>query len=310
MTVMTSTDPVVAFGSFRLLGSAIRGTTAFAKSSPQSMIAVMIVGLVVVMSLASFAAHVFGFSLTNYNPIKMNIAASLKAPSFDHWMGTDKIGRDTLARILGGAWITMSISVVVLAVAAVIGTTVGLVAGFFGGLIDEILMRVTDLFLAFPALILAAAIAATFGGGMGPTMTALAAVFWPWYARVIRSRVLSLKEQEFVSAARALGASRTYLIFVTLLPMVWPLVLVQLTSDVGFVMLASSGLSFLGLGAQPPAPEWGAMIFDSLAQQPRAWWLGVFPGAAIALVAVGFNLLGDSLRDYLDPSLGANETGV
>ncbi|MEO5756755.1 MAG: ABC transporter permease [Mesorhizobium sp.] len=310
MTIMTNTDLAPGFERSRSIGKVLNSVIAFTRSSPQSMVAVAIVSVVALTSILSFAAHVFGFSLTTYDPIKMNIIASLKPPTFDHWMGTDKIGRDTLARVVGGAWITMSVSFAVLAVAAVIGTGVGIVAGFFGGLVDEILMRVTDLFLAFPALILAAAIAATFGGGMGPTTVALAAVFWPWYARVIRSRVLSLKEQEFVSAARALGASRTYLLVVTLLPMVWPLVLVQLTSDVGFVMLASSGLSFLGLGAQTPAPEWGAMIFDSLAQQPRAWWLGVFPGAAIATVAIGFNLLGDSLRDYLDPSLGASEAGI
>jgi peptide/nickel transport system permease protein len=194
-------------------------------------------------------------------------------------------------------------------VASVLGTLVGLVAGYVGGWIDEALMRVTDLFLAFPALILAAAIAASFGGGIGPTAISLSAVFWPWYARLVRSRVVAIKELDYVAASRALGASHPRLIFSSLLPMVWPLIIVQATSDMGFVLLAASGLSFLGLGAQPPAPEWGAMIFDGLSHQPTAWWMVVFPGGAIALVAVGFNLLGDSLRDHLDPALNAGETG-
>ncbi|MEO1293723.1 MAG: ABC transporter permease, partial [Pseudomonadota bacterium] len=151
---------------------------------------------------------------------------------------------------------------------------------------------------------------ATFGGGLVPTTVALAAVFWPWYARLVRSRVLSLKSQAYVEAVRAMGGSDRRILFVTLLPLVWPLVLIQASTDVGFVMLASSGLSFLGLGAQPPTPEWGAMIFDGLTHQPRAWWLVLFPGAAIAFVAIAFNLLGDALRDYADPALGASEAGV
>ena len=291
------------------LGRAVR-LWRFGTSSGQAMLACATVAFVLGMGLVSFAGWLTDIGVTSYDPLQMDIRARLGGPDAAHWMGTDKIGRDTLARVVAGTWISLSVALAVLAVAGTVGTTVGLVAGFAGGLLDEVLMRLTDLFLAFPALILAAAVAASFGGGMVPTTIALAAVFWPWYARLIRARVLSLKEQDFVAAARAMGASNQRLIFVTLLPMVWPLVIVQATTDVGFVILAASGLSFLGLGAQSPTPEWGVMIFDSLTHQPAAWWLAVFPGGAIALTAIGFNLLGDTLRDHLDPSLGAAEAGL
>lgn len=282
----------------------------FSTSSGQAMLATTLVAIMLALGAVSVAGYLSGHAVTSYDPIHMDIRARLQPPSGTHWLGTDKIGRDLLARVIAGAWISLSVSACVLAVAGTVGTIIGLVAGYFGGLVDEALMRLTDLFLAFPALILAAAIAASFGGGMVPTTIALSAVFWPWYARLIRARVLSLKQQDYVAAARAMGASNLRLIFVTLLPMVWPLVIVQATTDVGFVILSASGLSFLGLGAQSPTPEWGVMIFESLTNQPAAWWLVVFPGGAIALTAIGFNLLGDSLRDHLDPTLGAAEAGI
>lgn len=290
--------------------SAPRRLFRFATASGQSMLACLLVGLMLGLGLVSLVGYLTDTAMTTFDPLKMNVSARMQGPSVAHWMGTDKIGRDMLARVVAGSWISLSVSLAVLAVAGTVGTTVGLVAAYVGGLADEALMRVTDLFLAFPALILAAAIAASFGGGMIPTTIALAAVFWPWYARLIRARVLSLKQLDYVAAARAMGASHLRLIFVTLLPMVWPLVIVQATTDVGFVILSASGLSFLGLGAQSPTPEWGVMIFDSLTHQPAAWWLAVFPGGAIALTAIGFNLLGDSLRDHLDPALGAAEAGA
>ncbi len=288
----------------------LRHIWTFATSSGQAILAVGIVGFILIVSVLSFAAFMADTYITSFDPLKMDIRARLEPPGAEHWMGTDKIGRDMLARVVAGSWISLSVSFAVLIVAAIVGTTAGLIAGYVGGIVDEIIMRITDLFLAFPALILAAAIAASFGGGMIPTTIALAAVFWPWYARLIRSRVISLKEEEFIASSRCLGSSHRQIIFHSLLPMVWPLVIVQATTDVGFVILAASGLSFLGLGAQPPTPEWGAMIFDSLTHQPASWWLAVFPGGAIALVAVGFNLLGDALRDHLDPSLGAADAGV
>lgn len=309
MTMMN--DNTVEMGNEAgFIVAGLRQLLAFVRSSGQATLAFAIVAFVLVTALIALVAYLADTHATAFDPLKMDISARLAPPSTEHWMGTDKIGRDVLARVVAGSWISLSVSLSVLTVAALIGTTTGLVAGFFGGLVDEVLMRLTDLFLAFPALILAAAIAASFGGGLMSTAVALSLVFWPWYARLIRSRVLSLKEQDFVAATRAMGASNFRILFVTLLPMVWPLVIVQATTDVGFVILAASGLSFLGLGPQPPTPEWGVMIFDSLSHQPAAWWLAVCPGGAIALVAIGFNLLGDALRDFLDPSLGASEAGV
>lgn len=310
MTSMTSIAAIPRPDRQWLKRAKATAVGSFVTSSAQAALASAIVAFFLILAILAFGGFLADGHVTAFNPLKMDIRARLNAPGWAHWMGTDQIGRDVLARVVAASWLSLSVSAGVLLVAAFVGTTVGLVAGYVGDLVDEVLMRVTDLFLAFPALILAAAIAASFGGGMVPTAIALACVFWPWYARLVRSRVLSLKEQEFVAAARSIGASPLRLIFVTLLPMVWPLVVVQATSDVGFVLLAASGLSFLGLGAQPPTPEWGVMIFDSLTHQPSAWWLAVFPGGAIALVAIGFNLLGDSLRDYIDPALGVADTGV
>jgi len=284
-----------------------RTVKGFVTSSFQATLACILVGGTLILGLVSLAAHLSDVYVTTYDPLGMNIMARLEAPLSDHWMGTDKIGRDILARVVAGAWMSLSVAFLVLIVAAILGTTIGLFAGYVGGLVDEALMRVTDLFLAFPALILAAAIAASIGGGLLPTAISLASVFWPWYARLVRSRVISVKEMEFVTASRSMGATNRKIILRCLLPMVRPLIIVQATSDMGFVLLAASGLSFLGLGAQPPAPKWGAMIFDGLSHQPTAWWMVVFPGGAIALVAVGFNLLGDALRDYIDPSMTAGE---
>jgi len=294
-------------GPFRRV---LDATARFVVSNPGNMAVCLLVATLLVIATAAFLATLFDLHLTTYDPIKMNIGHRLRAPSAEHWMGTDTIGRDVFSRIVAGSWITFSIALAVLCIASTFGAVIGVIAGYTGGLVDEILMRITDLFLAFPALILAAAISATFGGSLIATSAALAVVFWPWYARLTRSRVLSLKEQDFVTATAAMGASRVYIVCRTLLPMVWPLVLVQAATDVGFVMLSSAGLSFLGLGAKPPTPEWGAMIFDSLSQQPRAWWLAAFPGGALAFTALAFNLLGDSLRDHLDPAMGATDAGL
>ena len=282
----------------------LRGLRAFATATPLNALAVTIVAIVIVIAIVGLISELSGWQLTPYDPLAPDLKNRLSPPTWAHPMGADQLGRDVLSRVLMGAHISLQVAVVVLAIASVFGMAVGVVAGYFGGVVDEVLMRLADMFLAFPVLILAAAISTTFGGNMGTTTAALAVVFWPWYARIARSRVVSLREQEFVIAARALGASPVYLMFRTLLPLVWPFMIVQATLDAGFVMLATAGLSFLGLGAQPPTPEWGSMIFASLSFQPASWWLAAFPGAALGLTAMGFNLLGDGLRDHLDPTYG------
>jgi peptide/nickel transport system permease protein len=278
----------------------------FIAASPLNAIGFALVSVVLLVAAAGAIATLTGWQLTPYPPLSPDLAARLQPPSLIHLMGTDELGRDLFSRVVMGAPRSVQTAFLVLAFASVFGMTVGIVAGFFGGLVDEILMRMTDLFLAFPLLILAAAIATTFGGDLLTTTIALAAVFWPWYARIARSRIINLREQDFVLAARALGASRRYLMFRTLLPLVWPAILTQATLEAGFAMLAAAGLSFLGLGAQPPDPEWGTMILGSLAYQPVSWWMAAFPGAGLCLAAMGFNLLGDGLREYWDPSLAAS----
>jgi peptide/nickel transport system permease protein len=239
--------------------------------------------------------------LTPYHPLQIDLDARLLRPSWAHWMGTDDLGRDLLSRVVAGARISVIVLASVMTIAGFVGIAVGVTAGFFGGMVENLLMRLTELFLAFPSLILAAAISATFGGNIGTTMAALAAVYWPWYARIARSQVVTLRRQDFVVAAEALGASYPRLLIRTILPLVWPVVLVQMTLDSGTIMVATAGLSFLGLGAQPPTAEWGSMIFQSLDFQPSRWWLAAFPGAALALTSLSLNILGDYFRDRCDP---------
>lgn len=298
---MASHETVVApSGRFRL-----RAVARFLRASPLNLVGGAIVGGAAGLAVAGLSADVLDVRFTPYDPLAPNLTDRLVGPSLAHLMGTDHLGRDLFSRVLAGTHTAIEVGLIVLSIALVIGIVVGLVAGLAGGLVDEILMRVTDLFLAFPALILAAAISFTLGASLQTTMVALATVYWPWYARIARGQILSLREREFVLAARTAGAGPLRLMFRTLLPNVMPIMLVQATLDMGYVMLSTAGLSFLGLGAQPPTPEWGSTILQSLPYQPDAWWYAAFPGLALALTALGFNLLGDGLRDWLDPILRA-----
>jgi len=263
----------------------------------QSPLNVLAMGLI----LLFLFLVIFGDALAPHDPVKPDIAFKLHAPSTTYWFGTDELGRDILSRVMSGAKYSLGIACIILSIALIIGVVVGAIAGYLGGLVDEILMRVTDLFLAFPALILAMAIAATLGRNLQNVVIALIAVYWPWYARLVRGQVLSIKEREFVEAARAVGAGPGRVMLRHILPNTTAPVIVQLTIDVGYAVLATAGLSFLGLGAQPPIPEWGTMIAGARTFFREAWWYITFPGLALTLTVVGFNLLGDGLRDYLDP---------
>lgn len=266
----------------------------FARQSPLNLLAL---GLIAVFLFLV----VFGGALAPHDPVKPTIQLKLQPPSSTYWFGTDELGRDLLSRVLSGAKYSLGIAFLILSIALVIGVVIGALAGYLGGLADELLMRVTDLFLAFPALILAMAIAASLGRNLQNVVIALTAVYWPWYARLVRGQVLALKEREFVAAARALGASPGRVLLRHILPNTTAPVIVQLTIDVGYAVLSTAGLSFLGLGAQPPTPEWGSMIAGARTFFREAWWYITFPGLALTLTVVGFNLLGDGLRDYLDP---------
>src|SRR5262245_6527311 len=258
-------------------------------------------GLALVLLLIGLA--IGGTALAPYPPTKTSLGERFQPPSAQHLMGTDNFGRDVFSRVLSGARISLQVALIVLSISVVIGFVVGAAAGLAGGMVDEALMRVTDLFLAFPALVFAAAIAATLGRSLENTMVALATVYWPWYARLVRAQVLVIAQQDYITATRAIGVPSWRVIWRHLLPNVFPLILVQLSLDAGYAILSTSSLSFLGLGAQPPSPEWGAMLTAAREFVREAWWYMAFPGLALTLTVLGFNMLGDGLRDFLDPRL-------
>lgn len=250
-------------------------------------------------------AAIFGEALAPHPPRKQNLARRLQPPSAAHWFGTDDFGRDIFSRVLSGARISVQVAVVVLSVAVTVGTLIGTAAGLLGGWVDTALMRLTDVFLAFPALILASAIGAALGNNLTNTMLALSVVYWPWYARLARGQVLALSQREFVQAARAVGMGAPQILSRHMLRNILPILLVQISLDVGYVILYTSALSFLGLGAQRPEPEWGLMLNDSRKFVQTAPWTMFYPGLALTVTVLAFNLLGDGLRDYLDPRLRA-----
>jgi peptide/nickel transport system permease protein len=236
-------------------------------------------------------------------PLQQDLAYRLKPPSATHPLGTDQLGRDILSRIIFGGRISLTLGFVIVLSAGALGTTVGLLAGYFGGWVEELLMRITDIFLAFPSLILAMAIASALGPGLYNAMLAIAAVTWPIYARLVRAQVLALRRKEFVEAAYCLGASPLQIIFWHILPNSFSAILVQASFNMGSAILTAAGLSFIGLGLQPPTPEWGVMISEGRQFISTHYWLSTFPGIGILLTVTAFNLLGDGLRDLLDPRL-------
>jgi peptide/nickel transport system permease protein len=258
--------------------------------------------------IAVFAAcAVLAPVLAPYDPLAQELSSRLQPPSAQHWLGTDSLGRDIASRILYGARISLIIGVVVVASAGVVGTAIGLIAGYLGGLVDEALMRLTEVFLAFPALILAMAIAGALGPSLTNAIIAIAAVTWAVYARLTRGQILSLRRREFVEAARAMGATQTRIVVRHLLPNALAPLMIQASFDLGSSIIAAAGLSFIGFGAQPPTPEWGVMISEGrnyISTQP---WLSLFPGLAILLAVGSFNLLGDGLRDAFDPRLSRSD---
>jgi peptide/nickel transport system permease protein len=257
-----------------------------------------ILGVLVIAGWAVVAA--VGPALAPYPARQVDVIRRLKAPSSDHYFGTDALGRDVLSRVLVGSRVSLPSGFAVVLVAAAFGTLYGGLAAFGNARVEEILMRVTDLFLSFPPLILAMAIAAALGIGVRNTIVAMVVVWWPKYARLARSLVLVQRSQEYVEAARGLGLGRGRTLLRHIVPNAAGPLVVLLTLDVGNAMITFAGLSFLGLGVVPPTPEWGAMVSDGqvLIEQ---WWVSTFPGLAIFSVVVGFNFLGDALRDWLDP---------
>jgi peptide/nickel transport system permease protein len=243
--------------------------------------------------------------LAPYDPIAQRdiVATSYLKPSAQHWLGTDRFGRDILSRILYGARISLSIGFVATLISVTLGTVLGALAGFFGGKIDTMLMRFTDMVLAFPRLILLIMIVALFSPSVAVIITVLGLTQWPNTTRIVRGDVLSLREREFIQAAHALGMGKARIIFRHLIPNVLAPVIVTATLGIGNTIVLEAGLSFLGLGVQPPIPSWGNMVADGRDNLIGAWWVSTFPGLVIVLTVLAFNLVGDGLRDALDPRL-------
>lgn len=261
-------------------------------------------GLSIVLLLCAVA--LFAPLLAPYNPVQGVLTDRLQAASAAHWFGTDNMGRDILSRLIYGARYTLLVVLLVAITAAPIGLLVGTVAGYFGGWVDTALMRVTDIFLAFPKLILALAFVAALGPGLENAVLAIALTSWPPYARLARAETLTVRKADYIAAARLQGLSHPRLIVGHIMPMCTSSLIVRVTLDMAGIILTAAGLGFLGLGAQPPLPEWGAMISEGRQFLLNQWWVATVPGLAIFVVSLGFNLLGDGLRDVLDPRAGGN----
>ncbi|MGC8873169.1 MAG: ABC transporter permease [Chloroflexia bacterium] len=267
------------------------------RRDPLAIFSVVVIGLFLFVAIAGpwiapYPEQGFG---------KTNVATRMLPPSREHPLGTDRLGRDMLSRIIIGARPALTTSLIVVALAVAIGCLLGAIAGYAGGWVDDLIMRVTDLFLAFPSLLLAMAIVAAIGPGLTHAMLAIAISWWPWYTRLVRGVALSLRERYFVEAARSIGVSSLGIIFRHILPNCISPILVQATIDIGTVILAAGGLAFIGLGAQPPSPDWGLMVSEGRAFLLTQWWYSTFPGLAIFVTVLAFNLLGDALRDIFDP---------
>jgi peptide/nickel transport system permease protein len=257
-------------------------------------------GLLIVVALVFVA--IFANLLAPYSPTEGDLRTTrLLAPSLAHWVGTDDQGRDILSRLIHGSRITLFVVVLVAVLAAPIGLLVGTVAGYAGGLVDATLMRITDIFLAFPRLILALAFVAALGPGIENAVIAIAITSWPPYARLARAETLTIRQTDYIAAVQLLGASPWRIVLRHIMPLCLSSVIVRVTLDMAGIILTAAGLGFLGLGAQPPTPEWGAMIASGRQYVLDQWWVAAAPGAAIFLISLAFNLLGDGLRDALDP---------
>jgi peptide/nickel transport system permease protein len=231
----------------------------------------------------------------------IHLEIKLLPPSAAHWFGTDEVGDDVLTRVIIGARVSLKIGLIITGIAILIGVPLGLIAGLVGGRTDELIMRFTDVFLSVPGLILAIAIVGALGPGIQNAMLALSLVWWPGYVRLVQAKTLSLKNSIYVDAARSMGASNMRIVFVHILPNCSSPIVVKASMDMGLAILGAASLGFLGLGAQPPFPEWGAMISYGRNYLPDWWWYSFFPGMCIFLTVLGFNLMGDGLRDILDP---------
>ncbi|MBE1203541.1 ABC transporter permease [Aminobacter carboxidus] len=278
------------------LGRSYRLARALSRN-PLAMVGAIIVATLILVAL-------FAPWIATHSPIGQDLAMRLKPPSWDNWMGTDELGRDIWSRVVYGARITLMIVALVAVLAAPVGLVIGAVAGYFGGWVDRILMGITDIFLSMPKLILALAFVAALGPGIQNAIIAIAIATWPGYARIARAETLTIRNSEFVSAVELQGASSFRVIVNHILPLCTSSMIIRVTLDMAGIILTAAGLGFIGLGAQPPLPEWGAMISRGRSFILDQWWVATMPGFAIVIVSLGFCFLGDGLRDVLDPKHG------
>ncbi|WP_201294053.1 ABC transporter permease [Natronorubrum halalkaliphilum] len=270
------------------------------RQNPLSLVGLgIIVGLVFIAIFAPYIARHPQDAGYMGEPA-VDFANRFAEPSLAHPFGTDQAGRDILSRVIFGTRYSLALGLFVLTFAIGIGVPVGLVAGYVGGFTGQVLMRITDIFLSVPPLVLALAVAVPLQPSLRNAMIAIAVVWWPWYARLVYGEVISVREEQFVEASRGIGASRIRIMFREILPNVLAPITVKFSLDMGYAILIGASLGFLGLGAQPPTPEWGTMIAEGRAYLPAQWWYSTFPGVAIFIAVLGFNLLGDGLRDVLD----------
>ena len=274
------------------LGQLYRQWLAF-KRNPMA-----VAGLAIIVLLLLIAA--FAPLIAPFDPLAQALDKRLLPPSATNWFGTDALGRDIFSRIVYGTRITLVIVLLVVVTVGPFGLLIGAISGYYGGWVDRLLMRITDVFLAFPRLVLALAFVAALGPGIVNAIIAIAITTWPPYARVARAETMVIRNQDYIAAMRLQGASQARIIWKHVVPMCMSSLIVRTTFDMAGIILTAAGLGFLGLGAQPPMPEWGAMISAGREQIFDQWWVATFPGIAICVVALGFNLLGDGLRDVMD----------
>lgn len=266
----------------------------FVKKNP-AFIVYCILAIVVVL------IAVFAPLIATHDPYAAVLADAVQPPSSEHWFGTDKMGRDLFSRVIFGARTSLTAAISLVAIIVVVGTILGIVAGYFGGIVDAVIMRLSDMMISFPGMVLAIAVAGILGANIRNAVVAIAIVSWTKYARLARSLVLKIKNRDYIAAARVTGSKTGYILWKYMLPNALPTLVITGATDIGGMMLEIAGLSFLGFGAQSPVAEWGLMLNEGRAYMTAAPWLMIFPGLAIFITVVVFNLLGDSLRDVLDP---------